>query len=73
MRRKQDAARRFARLFAPTTEFGVFARAQISKLLAHPRILRVAMGPTLVDRIELPDYDAAEPAGEERRAYDLRE
>ncbi len=56
---KQKAAERFAGSFAPRTRLGIFARNQITKALSIPWLARLALGSSLVDRIELPDYAAA--------------
>ena len=53
---KQMAAERFAGAFAPRTRFGLFLRNQITKAFAIPLVAKLAMGPSLMDRIDLPDY-----------------
>jgi len=53
---KQQAAEKFARSFAPTTRLGLFLRNQMSKAFAIPCLARLAMGSSLLDRIDLPDY-----------------
>jgi 2-polyprenyl-6-methoxyphenol hydroxylase-like FAD-dependent oxidoreductase len=53
---KQKAARQFAAGFAPKTRWGVFLRNQVTKAFAIPLVARMALGSSLMDRIELPDY-----------------
>jgi 2-polyprenyl-6-methoxyphenol hydroxylase-like FAD-dependent oxidoreductase len=54
---KQKSARDFARTFAPTTEFGLWLRNQAMKLMAIPKIAELIVGGSLVDEIELPEYE----------------
>jgi 2-polyprenyl-6-methoxyphenol hydroxylase-like FAD-dependent oxidoreductase len=54
---KQEAALRFAGVFAPRSEFALFLRNQILNLLSIGWIANVAMGRDFADRITLPDYD----------------
>lgn len=54
---KQKSARNFARTFAPTTEFGLWLRNQAMKLMAIPKIAELIVGGSLVDEIELPEYE----------------
>jgi 2-polyprenyl-6-methoxyphenol hydroxylase-like FAD-dependent oxidoreductase len=53
---KQKAARQFATGFAPKTSWGVFVRNQVTKAFAIPFVAKLAMGSSLIDRIDLPDY-----------------
>jgi 2-polyprenyl-6-methoxyphenol hydroxylase-like FAD-dependent oxidoreductase len=53
---KQNAAVKFVGSFAPKTRFGVFIRNQITKAFKLPFVAELAMGPSLVDRVDLPDY-----------------
>ena len=53
---KQKAAKGFAGAFAPKSEFALFLRNQISKVLSVPFIAHLAIGRGLEDRLELPDY-----------------
>jgi 2-polyprenyl-6-methoxyphenol hydroxylase-like FAD-dependent oxidoreductase len=55
---KQEAARRFARAFAPRTRWGVLWRNQASKALWLPWIADVTFG-RLLDRLDLAPYPAA--------------
>lgn len=55
---KQNAAAKFATSFAPKTRWGLFLRNQITKAFAIPFVAKWALGSTLLDRIELPDYSA---------------
>ena len=59
---KQKAAVQFAGSFAPKTRLGLFFRNQITKVLEVPLIAKLAMGPSLFDRIDLPDYSVPEDA-----------
>ena len=59
---KQKAAVQFAGSFAPKTRLGLFFRNQITKLLKFPLMAKLAMGPSLFDRIDLPDYPIPEDA-----------
>jgi 2-polyprenyl-6-methoxyphenol hydroxylase-like FAD-dependent oxidoreductase len=53
---KQQAAIKLAPFFAPKTQFGVFLRNQIMKLMAVPFVTEFAVGREFRDRIGLPDY-----------------
>lgn len=53
---KQKAAMRFAGAFAPKSQFAMFLRNQIFRLMAIPWIADLAVGRDLADRITLPDY-----------------
>ena len=55
---KQNGAARFARSLAPKTRLGLVFRNQITKLFGIPGLARLAMGPSLLDRLDLPDYDS---------------
>ncbi len=55
---KQNAAAKFATSFTPKTRWGLFLRNQITKAFAIPFVAKWALGSTLLDRIELPDYSA---------------
>ena len=54
--RKQDGAKGFASSFAPRTRFGIFLRNQITRLLAAPRLAKLAFSRSVLDRIQLPNY-----------------
>jgi 2-polyprenyl-6-methoxyphenol hydroxylase-like FAD-dependent oxidoreductase len=54
---KQKAARQFASGFAPKTQLGLFVRNQITKAFAIPFVAKLAVGSSLIDRIDVPDYD----------------
>lgn len=58
LERKQKSARDFASSFAPTTEFGLWIRNQAMKLMSVPKIAELLIGSSLVDDIELPQYEA---------------
>lgn len=53
---KQQAAIKLAPFFAPKTQFGVFLRNQIMKLMAVPFVTEFAVGREFRDRIGLPQY-----------------
>ena len=56
---KQKAAVQFAGSFAPKTRFGLFFRNQITRTFRLPliaKLAKLAMGRSLFDRIDLPDY-----------------
>jgi 2-polyprenyl-6-methoxyphenol hydroxylase-like FAD-dependent oxidoreductase len=55
---KQKAAGKFAGAFAPRTRLGLFARNQVTKIMALPHVAEWALGSSITDRLELPDYDA---------------
>ncbi|MGC2661146.1 MAG: FAD-binding domain [Bryobacteraceae bacterium] len=55
--KKQKAALRFAGTFAPKSEFALFLRNQIFRLMAVPGIANLAVGRDLADAIVLPDYE----------------
>ncbi|HEX9881796.1 MAG TPA: FAD-binding domain [Hyphomicrobium sp.] len=60
---KQKAALQFASGFAPKTRWGLFVRNQVTKAMALPFVAKLAMGSSLLDRIDLPDYAwGAEPS-----------
>jgi 2-polyprenyl-6-methoxyphenol hydroxylase-like FAD-dependent oxidoreductase len=60
---KQDAAIKFSGSFAPKTRLGIFLRNKITKAFKFPFVAELAMGPSLLDRIDLPDYAASVVAG----------
>ena len=60
---KQDAAAKFSGSFAPRTQFGIFFRNQITKAFRLPFVPELAMGPSLLDRIALPEYPSPASAG----------
>jgi len=60
---KQDAAVKFAGSFAPRTRLGIFLRNEITKAFKLPFVAELAMGPSLMDRIDLPDYPVSADAG----------
>ena len=53
---KQKAAIRFAGTFAPRSNFALFLRNQIFKLMTMPWIADLAVGRDPADTIALPDY-----------------
>ena len=57
---KQRAAVKFASSFAPKTRIGLFFRNQITKAFKLPFVAELAMGPSLLDRIHLPDYSVSD-------------
>ncbi len=54
---KQKGAERFARSLVPRTRFGILFRNQVTKLFGIPGVAKLAMGPSLLDRLDLPDYE----------------
>ena len=60
---KQDAAVKFSGYFAPKTRFGIFFRNQVTKAFKLPFVAKLAMGPSLLDRIDLPDYSPSVATG----------
>ena len=58
---KQRAAEKLAASFTPKTRWGLFLRNQIIKAFAIPFVAKLAMGPSLLDRIDLPDYSGEHP------------
>lgn len=59
MAKKQHAARSFAGSFAPKTEFGIFLRNHITRLMTRPFVARLFMGSLLNDPLPLPTYRSA--------------
>ena len=53
---KQQAAEKLATSFTPKTRWGLFLRNQILRAFAIPFVAKFAMGASLLDRIDLPDY-----------------
>ena len=53
---KQKSAVDFAGSLAPKTRLGLFFRNRITRVFNLPFIAKFAMGPSLLDRIDLPDY-----------------
>ena len=53
---KQDAAERFASSFAPATQLGISLRNLITKAMGFAPVAKLAIGTTLRDDIELPNY-----------------
>jgi len=69
--RKQDAATKFAGTFVPKTRLGIWLRNTVTRAMAVPAIARLAMGDSLKDDFDLPDYsrrDAATTTGGESSA-----
>jgi 2-polyprenyl-6-methoxyphenol hydroxylase-like FAD-dependent oxidoreductase len=60
---KQEAAVKFAGSFAPKTRLGIFLRNEITKAFKLPFVAQLAMGPSLMDRIDLPDYPVLADVG----------
>jgi 2-polyprenyl-6-methoxyphenol hydroxylase-like FAD-dependent oxidoreductase len=53
---KQSAAERFARAFAPKTQFGLSFRNLVIKAFAFPGLARLALGSDIADSLKLPAY-----------------
>ena len=51
-----DGAVKLSGSFAPKTHLGIFFRNQITKALKLPFAAELAMGPSLLDRVDLPEY-----------------
>ena len=64
---KQDAAVKFSGSFAPKTRLGIFLRNKITQAFKLPFVAEMAMGPSLMDRIDLPDYMASVDASTRTR------
>lgn len=60
LRKKQSAAERFASSFAPKTQFGIWTRTMVTRLMRFRPIANWVLGRSLADHICLPDYDARE-------------
>ena len=54
--KKQRVARSFAGSFVPKTEFGIFLRNHITRLMTRPFIVKLFMGTLLTDSLPLPSY-----------------
>ena len=55
---RQNAAVKLSGSFAPKTRFRIFFRNQITRTFKLPFVAELAMGTSLLDRIDLPDYSA---------------
>ena len=53
---KQRAARRFAGVFAPKTQMGLWFRNQVIKAFAVPGLAKRVAGKDIIDTLQLPDY-----------------
>lgn len=60
IRGKLRAAERFAGSFAPKTQLGIFLRNQITRTFRVPAIANLVIGRSVLDRLELPAYSAAQ-------------
>jgi 2-polyprenyl-6-methoxyphenol hydroxylase-like FAD-dependent oxidoreductase len=56
VRKKQNAAPRFANIFAPRSKLALLLRNQVMNLLTIPWIADLAVGRDLADKITIPDY-----------------
>jgi 2-polyprenyl-6-methoxyphenol hydroxylase-like FAD-dependent oxidoreductase len=56
LRKKQEAAARFASSFAPKTSAGIVFRNQVTRLMRLPFVANLAIGRSLRDDIALPRY-----------------
>jgi 2-polyprenyl-6-methoxyphenol hydroxylase-like FAD-dependent oxidoreductase len=54
---KQEAALRFAGMFAPKSKTAMFFRNQIMNLLRFPWIADLTIGSDFTDALALPDYE----------------
>ena len=59
LEQKQAAARGFAGSFAPRTRIGLILRRFATRAMSIPGVAKLALGASLRDDIELPDYAAA--------------
>ncbi|HEY7192803.1 MAG TPA: FAD-binding domain [Gemmatimonadales bacterium] len=55
---KQRSAATFGGAFAPRTRFGIWFRNLVTRAFALPGVARLAIGRSLADQIELPEYGA---------------
>jgi 2-polyprenyl-6-methoxyphenol hydroxylase-like FAD-dependent oxidoreductase len=53
---KQQGAERFAAVFAPKTQWGLWFRNQVIKAFAIPGLARLVVGRDIIDPLRLPDY-----------------
>jgi 2-polyprenyl-6-methoxyphenol hydroxylase-like FAD-dependent oxidoreductase len=60
--RKQDAATKFAGTFVPKTNLGIWLRNVVTRAMTVPAIARVALGDSLKDDLDLPDYSRRDTA-----------
>jgi 2-polyprenyl-6-methoxyphenol hydroxylase-like FAD-dependent oxidoreductase len=56
VRRKQEAAAKFATSFAPKTSLGIKFRNQVTKIIDLPFVAQYFIGRDLRDDVELPEY-----------------
>lgn len=56
MEHKQRNARRFASQFVPGSELGLLVRRWITRVMSIPGVANLALGRSLRDRLDLPDY-----------------
>jgi 2-polyprenyl-6-methoxyphenol hydroxylase-like FAD-dependent oxidoreductase len=59
---KQQGAERFAGVFAPKTQWGLWFRNHAIKSFAIPGLARFAVGRDIIDTLRLPEYDVWEVA-----------
>ncbi|MGH6987691.1 MAG: FAD-binding domain [Caulobacteraceae bacterium] len=69
MTAKQKAAVAFAGSFAPKTRLGIFTRNLVTNAFAIPGVAKLAMGASILDRIDLPTYPALARGGLEWVAH----
>jgi 2-polyprenyl-6-methoxyphenol hydroxylase-like FAD-dependent oxidoreductase len=53
---KQRGAERFASVFAPKTQWGLWFRNQVINTFAIPGLAKLAVGGDIIDTLRLPDY-----------------
>jgi 2-polyprenyl-6-methoxyphenol hydroxylase-like FAD-dependent oxidoreductase len=73
MRRKQAGAEGVGAAFAPRTRLGVLLRNQLMKGLALTGVAKLALRSSLLDRIQLPDYERSRSLDADRAAAVARE
>ena len=54
--KKQQGAERFASVFAPATQWGLYLRNQVIRAFAIKGLARLIIGGDIVDTLRLPDY-----------------
>jgi len=71
LHKKQSAAEGFASSFAPKTQFGIWARTMVTRLMRFRPIANWVLGRSLADHICLPDYGVSESKSHLTRMAEL--
>jgi 2-polyprenyl-6-methoxyphenol hydroxylase-like FAD-dependent oxidoreductase len=58
---KQVAAARFASSFAPRSSLAIWLRNLVTRAFAIPHVAELALGSTMTDELDLPDYETFGP------------